>query len=190
MKKYSIVAMLLVALGTPAFSQKTISGVSLPGALKVGDKTLSFVGGGIRKKLFIDVYVSALYLQNKSKDGVAISKANEPQVVRLAIVSGLVTSEKMIEATTEGFEKSTGGNTAPIKDKIKIFQDVFKKEPIVKGDVYDFVYTSADGLKVIKNGKVAAIVPGLDFKAALFGIWIGANPVDEKLKAGMLGTAE
>lgn len=187
MKKYSIVAMLLVALSIPAFSQKTISGVSLPGALKVGDKTLELVGGGIRKKLFIDVYVAALYAQTKGKDGVAISKNDETQAVRLAIVSGLVSSEKMIEATSEGFQKSTGGNTAPLKGKITAFQDVFKKEPIVKGDVYDFVYIPTNGVKVIKNGKAEAVIEGLDFKTALWGIWLGANPADEKLKAGMLG---
>lgn len=186
MKKYSLFAMLLTALSIPAFSQKTISGVSLPAAIKSGDNTFNLVGGGIRKKLFIDVYVSALYLQKKSTDGAAISKADEPQAVRLAIVSSLVTSDKMVEATTEGFEKSTGGKTAPIKDRMNAFMDVFKKDPIVKGDVYDFIYTPADGLKVAKNGKIQTTIKGVDFKAALFGIWIGANPVDEKLKAGML----
>ena len=187
MKKVALLAVLFTAF-TTVFSQKIISGVSLPTAIKSGENTFNFVGGGIRKKFFIDVYVAALYLQHKSADGVAIVKADEAQAVRLTIVSGLVTSDKMVEATTEGFEKSTNGNTAPIKDRMNAFMSVFKKEPIVKGDVFDFIYTPAAGVQVIKNGKQLSIVKGLDFKTALFGIWIGANPVDKTLKGEMLGT--
>ncbi|HEY0262785.1 MAG TPA: chalcone isomerase family protein [Chitinophagales bacterium] len=187
MKKVSLFAVLFVTF-TSAFSQKTISGVSFPAALKTGDNTFNLVGGGIRKKFFIDVYVAALYLQHKNSDGVAVAKTDEAQIVRLVIVSGLVTSDKMVEATTEGFEKSTGGNTAPIKDRMNAFMGVFKKEPIVKGDVFDFIYTPTAGLQVIKNGKQLSIIKGLDFKTALFGIWIGANPVDKTLKGEMLGT--
>jgi len=134
------------------------------------------------------VYVAGLYLNTKSKDGSVIAKANEPQNMRIVIVSGLVTSEKFIESTKEGFEKSTGGKTAPIQDKIDQFLKIFLKEPIVKGDVYDIAYLPAEGVKVFKNNKLVDTISGMDFKSALFGIWLGANPVDEKLKAGLLGS--
>jgi hypothetical protein len=40
-----------------------------------------------------------------------------------------------------------------------------------------------------KNGKLITTVEGLDFKAALFGIWIIDKPShkNEKLRTGMLG---
>lgn len=187
MKRW-IFIMVAVATAFSAISQVLVGDVKLPTSFKVGDTDLKYNGGGIRKKLFIDVYVAGLYLKVKSKDGTAIAKANEPQNMRIAIVSSLVTSEKFIESTKEGFQKSTGGNTKPIQEKIDKFLKIFLKEPIVKGDVYDLTYEPLEGVKVFKNGKLIDTVAGLDFKTALFGIWLGSNPVDEKLKAGLLGS--
>ena len=107
--------------------------------------------------------------------------------MRLVITSKLITSEKMSEATLEGFEKSMGGDISSLKSEITSFIDVFKKDEIVKGNIFDLVYTPGKGVTVSKNGKVATTVAGLPFKKALFGIWFSDDPVDSDLKDGMLG---
>ena len=38
-----------------------------------------------------------------------------------------------------------------------------------------------------KNGEERGSFRGLEFKQALFGIWLGGNPADDDLKEGMLG---
>ena len=38
-----------------------------------------------------------------------------------------------------------------------------------------------------KNGVKKGTIEGLDFKKALFGIWLGNKPADDDLKDGMLG---
>ena len=93
----------------------------------------------------------------------------------------------MYESTLEGFKKSTGGNTTPIQASIDKFVGLFKKEAITKGDVFMMLYTPNVGVSVSKNGKVLETIAGLDFNTALFGIWLGKDPVDEGLKNGMLG---
>ena len=40
---------------------------------------------------------------------------------------------------------------------------------------------------VNKNNKLATTIPGLDFKKALFGIWLCNKPADSTLKDKMLG---
>ena len=40
---------------------------------------------------------------------------------------------------------------------------------------------------VYKDGKEVGMIEGLDFKKALFGIWLGAKPADKGLKNEMLG---
>lgn len=40
---------------------------------------------------------------------------------------------------------------------------------------------------VYKNGTKKGSIDGLDFKKALFGIWLCNKPADEDLKEGMLG---
>lgn len=186
MKK--LVLICLCAFSIHASQAQTVVGdISFTPTMKAGDATLVYNGAGIREKLFIDVYVAGLYLTAKKKDADAIIKANEPMAVNLHIVSGLVTSDKMIEAVKEGFKKSTGGNTSAIQAKIDKFVAVFKKEPIVKGNVFDLVYTPAAGVQIYKGGKLQETIQGLDFKSALYGIWLGKDPVSEDLKNGMLG---
>ncbi|MCS6819393.1 MAG: chalcone isomerase family protein [Chitinophagales bacterium] len=185
--KRSIIFLVFAFISATSFAQIKIADVTLPSTFKAGETELKYNGGGIRKKWFMDVYVAGLYLKAASKDGNAIAQANEPQNMRIAIISSLVTSERFIESTKEGFQKSTGGKTQPIQDKIDKFLKIFLKEPIVKGDVYDLTYIPNEGVKVYKNNKLADVVQGLDFKQALFGIWLGNNPADEKLKSGLLG---
>ena len=96
--------------------------------------------------------------------------------------------KRMEEAVEEGFRKSTGGKQDTYKDKITQFEKAFK-EPIKVGDIFDIVYT-AETIFVYKNNTLKAEVKGLDFKKAVFGIWLGNDPADTDLKEGMLGVSE
>lgn len=189
MKKISItlVSLFLLISTSQLNAQMTIANVTLPGNLKMGSTTLVLNGGGTRVKLFMDMYVAGLYLPAKSSDANAIVNANDAASVRLNIVSGLVTTDRMKEAIIEGFKKSTGGKTAPIQAKIDKFVSLFSLEPITKGNLFELNYTPGVGVVVAKNGKILATIEGLDFKSALWGIWLGNEPADKGLKAGMLG---
>jgi hypothetical protein len=163
-----------------------VGGVSLPQTLTAGDQTLALNGAGIRKKLFIKLYASALYLQEKSGVATAIIDVDAPMAIRLSIISSLINSKKMEKATHEGFENSTHGNTKPVQKEIKQFIRVFHK-PVSTGDVYDLLYTPAKGTEVLKNNKLITTIEGLAFKKALFGIWLSDHPAQDSLKDAMLG---
>ena len=49
------------------------------------------------------------------------------------------------------------------------------------------IYVPEKGVLIYKNNKDMGIMPGLDFKQALFGIWLCNKPADKDLKKGMLG---
>jgi hypothetical protein len=164
---------------------KEVNGVNMPESIAVGNDTLVLNGAGIRTKFFIKAYVGGLYLKKKSGDANAIINADEPMVIKLHITSSMITSDKMKDATLEGFENSTNGNTAPFKDKINTFISVFA-DSIKINDVYDIIYTPADGVKVYKNKELKSSAKGLDFKKALFGIWLCNKPADKSLKDSML----
>ena len=149
-------------------------------------KNLVLNGQGTRDKFFIDLYVGGLYLKQKSTDAGQIIDADEPMNIRLHIVSSLITSKKMEDGTREGFDKATDGNIEPIKEKIETFLSVFTEE-IKEDDIYDFLYTPSTGVQIYKNSKLKETIIGLEFKKALYGIWIGKNPAQESLKEDMLG---
>ena len=121
-------------------------------------------------------------------DAGAIVSADEPMAITLHIISDKITSDRMVEATEEGFEHSTGGNTAPLKESIDAFMAFFR-EPIANGDVFEIGYVPPSGeIRVSKNGEPKGAVPGgLPFKRAVFGIWLGDKPAQKSLRDQMLG---
>ena len=163
----------------------TLSAVDLPKTYTNADVKLALNGQGIRDKFFIDLYVCGLYLPSKSSKADEIINQDIPMSLKLHIVSSLITSKKMKNATIEGFEKSTNENMAPLQDKIDKFIDVFKEE-IKENDVYDFYYFPKVGVQIYKNDKLASTIQGVEFKKALFGIWLGSKPAQESLKDDLL----
>lgn len=171
----------------PTFAQLTYNGVTLPAKLKQGNTELVLNGGGIRKKLFFKLYTAGLYLPAKSKNGTELINADKPIAISMTMTSGMINSDNMSEAIQEGFEKSLKGNTAPMQSKIDEFIAIFKKEEIKEGDKFEVWYISGEGVKSYKNGTFKGTTTGLDFKKALFGIWLSDTPVDDDLKEGLLG---
>ncbi len=179
-----ILAVLMLVAG-PAEGGE-VGGVSLPDTLSAGETQLVLNGTGLRKKLFIKVYAAGLYLKEKQSDPAAVIQKDQPMAIRMHFIYDGVTSEQLVETWNEGFSAATGGQTAPLQDRISAFNALFK-EKARKGDRYDLVYLPEAGVTLYINEKSTGTVPGLDFKKALFGIWLGEKPADSGLKAGMLG---
>jgi hypothetical protein len=161
-------------------------GVQLPDSLTVNKARLQLNGAGVRKKVIIKVYAGGLYLLNKETDPAKIIEANEPMVIRMHFIHSTVSKEKLISAWNEGFANATNGNIATLQKEITAFNGYFQ-EDAKKGDVYDVVYVPGQGTSVEIKGKRKGSIPGLEFKKAVFSIWLGEKPADAKLKKGMLG---
>lgn len=185
MKKQFITFLVLVATVFSVNAQVTVSGVKVDGKMSLEGESLVLNGAGIREKMWIDLYVGSLYVTKKSTNAQDIIDSKDAAAIQLNIVSGMISSEKMITAVNEGFENSTNKNTAPLKAKIDKFKGFFKDE-IVKGDIFIIMYNGSE-VTVYKNGVKKGSVDGHDFKKALFGIWLGKKPADDDLKDGMLG---
>ena len=178
---------LLIAIVSVPVSAKKIAGIDMPDTMDIAGASLRLNGAGVRTKMFMDIYVGGLYLIKSNSNSAQIIAADEPMSIRLHMVSGLITSEAMEEATLEGFENATGGKTGPIQAHIDDFVKVFQ-EPISEGDIFDIAHEPGEGLQVYKNGTFkSAVGGGVEFKKAVFAIWIGDKPANKGLKKGMLG---
>jgi len=179
-------AMIIAVMAFCAADAKVVKNVNIPDSFKAGGTALVLNGTGMRTKFGMNIYIGALYLKAKSADAVRICGADEPMSVRLHIVSGLVTPERMAENTRDGFKKSSGGNMGLYKAGMEKFINTFK-DGIKVGDFYDLVYMPGKGTQVYKNGAPRSLVEGLAFKKVLYGIWIGGNSIQADLSRGMLG---
>ena len=186
MLKRIVFVLFFLIFVSEAFASTEVAGVVVEDSLKTTNQELMLNGAGIRSKMFIKLYVGMLYLEEKSNDAEAIINTDKDMAIKLKIISGMITSEKMMASTSEGFEKSTGGKTDAMKAEIEAFNACFS-EKIEKGDVFEMVYAKGGGITVFKNGTLKDTISGMPFKKAMFGIWLSSNPADKKLKKGMLG---
>ncbi|GAB2772644.1 chalcone isomerase family protein [Salinimicrobium soli] len=184
MKKL-VLLLMAVVLSTTVNAQKKVGDATLPTTETYEGQTLVLNGAGVREKLWIDLYAAGLYLNEKTKDANTVLNADKPMSIKLHIVSKLISSDKMVEAVTEGFEKSTKGNTAPIQAEINKLLGFFK-EDIHKNDIFDLVYLPGKGVVAYKNGTEKGVIKGREFKKALFGIWLSGDPADSGLKEDLL----
>ena len=157
-----------------------------PATLNVANTTLVKNGFGQRSKMFLALYEGALYLQNKSNNAAAIIQADQPMAFRIKITSKFVSQEKLVAGLQEGFQAATGGKTSGISAEIGQFRACFAG-PVKLNDVFVLVYDPSTGVTVHKNGAVQGTIQGVAFKKALFGIWLGNNPVDAGLKTKLVG---
>ena len=191
MKKIVLGLILIVSVlfSSEAIAQKQIvfEGVTIPRTIKFENKTLQLNGAGSRSKMWVDVYIQALYLSQLSQNPTEIINDNLDMSIRIEITSALVSSGKLTRALNTGFEKSAGADIEKYKSKMELLKG-FLAEEITKGDVFELTYSPTDtSIWVIKNGQLKGKIPGFDFKKVFFGIWLGDKPVDEELKNSLLG---
>ena len=174
-----------VLVASPAHAA-TVAGVDIADRARIGGETLDLRGAGVRKRLFLKLYVAALYGGEPGATGPEVAAADAPMMIRIAIRSDLVTRDKMVEALNDGFAKSTGGNTAPVQDGIDLALAGLPDQ-LGAGDRIDIVYVPGTGTVMAREGETLATVEGLAFKEALFGIWLSDDPVQADLRSAMLG---
>lgn len=183
----NLLALLFIGLSVSLYAQnRTVAGETFASQLDVKGTKLIFNGAGLREKYKIDLYVAALYLPKQTTDANKVINGNEIQAINIKIVSNRVTREKFNETVKEGFDKVTEGKATDAQ--ISKFQGFFSA-PIKKGDDIQIIYKPGKGTAVIINGSYKGLVEGLEFKKALFSIWMGSNPADSGLKKEMLGKA-
>ena len=172
--KNSILLVVALVISGSVFSQtKTVSGATFKSQMDIKGTKLLYNGA-----------VAALYLPNQTMNGTTALNNDEIQVLEIKIVSDKVTREKFNSSVKEGFAKASDGKAST--SDISKFTGFFSAE-IKDGDDILMIYKPGKGTAVMINGAYKGLVEGLEFKKALFSIWLGSTPVDKKLKSKMLG---
>jgi len=161
-----------------------LAGVTLPDTITVGTTTLKLNGMGVRKKLFIKVYVGGLYVGTPGHDGAALISADEPKQMVMHFLYSKVEKEKLTEAWREGFANNSAAALPALKARLDTFCAWWPD--MTSGQRAVITYVPGIGTSLEINGKEAGVIPGRDFAEAMFAVWLGAKPADAGLKAGML----
>lgn len=165
---------------------RVVKGVDFPESATIQNKSCKLIGVGIRKKLIINVYLGALYLEQPTQNASEIISSAQVKRISMHFLYKEVTAEQLVEAWDEGFKKNAGNVIAGLKGEIARFNGFFT-EPMNEGDTMELTYIPGKGTEVSIKGKNKGVIEGNNFMQALFSIWFGPYPPSNGLKEGMLG---
>jgi len=164
-----------------------IAGIKLDETVTTSKDTMLVLNGaGIRYKLFLKIYVGALYLQQKSDSAAQILSSNQTNRVLMHFIYDGVSKKKIITGWNNGFANNLdAGTLAAMKPRIDKFNALFTN--IRAHDEIMLDYLPGIGTRVVIRGKVQGNIEGEDFNKALLSIWLGKHPVTGSLKDSLLG---
>lgn len=180
----ALFAALALPLQLPAAE---LAGVTLAETVRSGDSTLLLNGAGVRSRMFIKVYVGALYLTQKTANPAAIFATPTPRRVELHLLRPL-DSESLQSALVDGLTANhDAGQLAALRSQIDALSVIMRGIGKVKvGDVVA-IDLGPDAVQVALNGQAQGRVAGAGFADALLRVWLGDKPADTALKQAMLG---
>ena len=174
-------AALLLAL--PAMAGELV-GITLPETTTVNDTKLVLNGMGLRKKLWVKVYVGAIYVTAKSSDPATLIAADEPKQMVMHFLYE-VDVAKLVEAWKEGFAGNSADKMAALQQRLDQFCGLWRTMKV--GEQAKMTYSPGFGTKLEIGGQEVGLIIGKDFADALFAVWLGGKPPSEDLKKGVLG---
>lgn len=174
-----------LAAPVPPAGAGTLADVTLPDKVDAGGQTLVLNGLGLRKKLFVKVYVGGLYLPAREHAAAKILAADAPRRMTLHFVYS-VSAGQMCDAWQEGLADNTPAAGPEVKAGFRTLCGAM--EDIPKGHELVLTYVPGQGTQVEVNGKAKATLPGKPTADAILSAWIGPKPdPGEDFKKAVLG---
>jgi len=179
-------AIVVLALGAGAAQARECKGVSFADQIQVEGSTLVLNGLGLRQATVfkVNVYVAALYVAKTSNDPEALLGGGTSSVMILHFVRDVAAGD-LRKGWSAGFEKNARDQLPALQERIAILNGWMAD--VKAGDRLTFTYKPGAGVQVDANGVVKGTVKGEDFAKAFLSIWLGAEPPNSGIKAGLLG---
>ncbi|MBV8201395.1 MAG: chalcone isomerase family protein [Acidobacteria bacterium] len=165
----------------------SLAGVTMPDKADASGQALALNGMGLRKRLFIKVYVGGLYLPAKERSPAKVLAADAPRRMLFHFLFS-VSAKQMCDAWEEGLTDNTPAAGADVKAGFKALCGAM--EDIPKGHEMVLTYMPGQGTRVEVNGKAKAIIPGKATADAILATWIGPHPgPGDDFKQAVLGAS-
>lgn len=180
-------ALLAALIASPGLQAAEVAGVKVDERIRVGSNELVLNGAGLRSKLFVKVYVGALYVGQKASTTAAIIEQNGPRRILMRLLRDM-DADTLHGALDEGLRNNLGAaelaDMKPQADQLAAIMKGIGK--VREGDsiAIDF---NGEGITVTLNADVKGKVAGGSFARALLKVWLGDKPADASLKKALLG---
>ncbi len=180
-------ALVAALLAVPGVHAAEVAGVRLDDSVRVGGSELVLNGAGLRSKLFIKLYVGALYVPQKSAQPAVLIDSPAPRRMSLRLLRD-IGADTLHGALEEGLANNSSlEELAAIKPAAEQFGALMKGFGKLREADTVAIDFSADGVVVSLGGETKGKVAGAAFAKALLKVWLGEKPADASLKKALLG---
>lgn len=161
-----------------------IEGVNFADSVLINGENATLRGTALlRYMIVIKAYVGAFYLKENVPPKNALSDVKRRLVLHYFHA---IPAQDFAEATTEMIrENVTVDRFRALQAEIAQLNALYKD--VKPGDEYRATYIPGIGTELALNGTVLGVVPGAEYSAAFFSIWIGKNPIDKGFRNNLLG---
>lgn len=176
-------------LPTLARAQVRIEGQTFDATARVAEAPLVLNGVGLRAVAWFKGYAAGLYLPAKAATPAQVLASTGAKRLQLRLLQDVPAAE-FVKAIDKGIARNSAAAAQPALNERRLQFDaqVQALGQVKKGDLVNLDFVPGRGLVFTHNGQPRGdAIPGDDFYAAVLGIFIGERPVDDRLKAGLLG---
>ena len=161
----------------------TVENITFADSTTIGEKPVPLRNAALLRYLkFIKAYVAALYLpEDVTADDVLSDVPKRLEISYLVSIKG-PDFDKGAAPVLE--RNQTPAERARIQGRLDRINAAYRD--VKPGDRYSLTYLPGRGTELALNGTPLIVIEGADFAAAYFGIWLGREPIDEKLKRDLL----
>ncbi|MDJ0851780.1 MAG: chalcone isomerase family protein [Myxococcota bacterium] len=177
------VVLLALALAPVASRAGTIEGVRFAERINAGGTELELSSLALlRYKVLFKAYVAALYLPDGTSPEASL--ADVPKRLEIEYFWP-IDGEKIGMAGEQILARNVSDETlAALRPRLDAIDALY--QDIEPGDRYALTYLPGTGTELAKNGEPLGVIPGADFSAAYFAIWLGDDPIDASLRDQLL----
>ena len=161
----------------------TVENIPFADSTTIGGKPVPLRNAALLRYLkVIKAYVAALYLPEGVKaDDVLADVPKRLEISYLVAIKG----PDFHKGAAPVLERNqTPAELARLRGRLERINAAYKD--VTSGDRYSLTYLPGRGTELALNGTPLIVIEGADFAAAYFGIWLGREPIDEKLKRDLL----
>ncbi|MBX3607718.1 MAG: chalcone isomerase family protein [Piscinibacter sp.] len=183
-------AVLAAALAAAApLRAATIAEQRFEDRIRLAGAELVLNGVGLRAVAWFKGYAAGLYLAQKATTPAGVLAQAGPKRVQMKMMVE-VESVEFVKAVDKGMRRNhSAAELGALQARIAQFDALVRGlGTLKKGDVVDLDWLPGHGLQLSLNTRPRGEpVVGDDFYAGILKIFIGNDPVDKRLKAGLLG---
>ncbi len=184
--RLGVIFLLLLALQfiLPAPSHAlTVENIPFADSTTIGCKPVPLRNAALLRYLkVIKAYVAALYLPEGVKAEDVLSDV--PKRLEISYLVSIKGPDFDKGAAPVLERNQTPAELAKLQRRIDRINAAYKD--VKSGDRYSLTYLPSRGTELALNGTPLIVIEGADFAAAYFGIWLGREPIDQKLMRDLL----